>query len=120
MFRSDLVLKAHVEHPDCWILVEPLIWEDGNVSFVVPAGSETDLASIPAVFRALLKQNGKSRRPAVLHDHLYKTQPVSRAQADEIFRKALEADGVVSVGRFLYWAGVRVGGWWPWSRAKNS
>jgi hypothetical protein len=119
MFKSDLVLKAHIGHEDCWIVQEPLIWEDGNVTYVVPAQFETDLASVPAVFRWLLRVNGNSRRPAVLHDFLYRTQPVDRSQADAIFKRALEADGVVTAGRFLYWAGVRVGGWFPWMRSSK-
>src|SRR5690606_27796302 len=74
----------------------------------------TDLASIPRIFRWLLNQNGNSRRPAVLHDYLYRMQPISRAEADAIFRRALEAEGVILPGRWLYWSGVRMGGWIAW------
>lgn len=116
MFVTPLRLEA--TKPGYWTLLAPLIWDDGEKRYEVPEGFETDLASIPRAFRWLLQQNGGSRRAAVLHDFAYKTHFASRAEADALFRKALAEEGVNPVGRFLYWSGVRVGGWWPWSRAK--
>lgn len=108
MFTTPLRLEA--DRPGYWVLLSPLIW-DGEERYEVPAGFITDLASIPRVFRWLLEQNGGSRRAAVLHDYLYRTHVTSRAQADELFSKALKAEGVNPIGGFLYWAGVRLGGW---------
>jgi hypothetical protein len=108
MFLTPLRLEA--SEPGLWVLLSPLIW-DGEKRYEVPAGFVTDLASIPRAFRWLLQQNGGSRRAAVLHDYLYRNHLTTRAEADALFRKALKAEGVNPVGGFLYWAGVRIGGW---------
>src|SRR5690606_25480873 len=118
MFKGPLILEAVRDRPGWWRLVEDLVWDDGERSFTVPAGFLTDLASIPRAFRWLLHQNGRSRFPAVLHDYLYRTNAVSRAEADSIFYRALKSEGVSPVGRFLYWAGVRLGGWLPYRQRR--
>lgn len=112
MFTTPLDCRA--SKPGQWVLLRDLIWHSDSERYVVPAGFETDLASVPRLLRWLLDVNGSSRRPAVLHDYLYRMQPISRAQADAIFRRALEAEGTILPGRWLYWSGVRVGGWIAW------
>ena len=117
MFTTPLRLEATT--PGRWMLTSDLIWHSDTERYVVPAGFETDLASVPRLLRCVLNRNGASRRPAVLHDALYRTQVVSRARADEIFRQALEAEGVIAPGIALYWLGVRVGGWVAWRNHKS-
>lgn len=116
MFLTPLRLEA--SKPGLWVLLSPLIWDDGEARYEVPTGFITDLASIPRAFRWLLEQNGGSRRAAVLHDYLYRSQRTTRAEADALFRKALAREDVNAFGRFLYWAGVRAGGWIAWSANK--
>lgn len=116
MFTTPLRLEA--TRPGYWVLLADLIWHSDTERIVVPAGFVTDLASIPRPLRGILQQNGVSRRPAVLHDHLYTTQSRPRAEADEIFRRALAAEGMGGPGRFAYWAGVRLGGWLAWRGKK--
>lgn len=112
---TDLVLAATT--PGRWRLYQDLHWcGSPEECFVVPQGFETDLASIPRPFRGLLQQNGISRAPAVLHDHLYRTGLVSRAEADAIFRRALKEEGMGWFGCALYWTGVRLGGWTGYKR----
>lgn len=113
MFTTPLRLEAD-KRPDHWVLLADLIWHSDTERIVVPAGFVTDLASIPRPLRGILNQNGNSRRPAVLHDYLYQTQSLPRAAADEIFRRALAAEDIGAVGRFVYWSGVRIGGWLAW------
>lgn len=109
MFVTPLRLEA--ERPGYWVLLYPLVWQDEETRYEVPAGFVTDLASIPRAFRWLLQQNGGSRKASVLHDWAYRTHVLDRSAADALFRKALAAEGVGGIGRFLYWSGVRVGGW---------
>lgn len=121
MFTSPLILR--VGPPGEWILERTLEWE-GRQRIVVPAGFITDLASIPRALRGVLEQNGRSRKAAVLHDWLYSSQRIgtrriTRAQADAVFRQALEAEHVGWVARSLYWSGVRVGGWLPWGKRQE-
>lgn len=114
MFTTPLRLEATT--PGRWVVLSDLIWDSDSERYVVPRGFETDLASIPRILRWLLDQNGTSRRAAVLHDYLYREQPVSRAIADEIFRRALQAEEMIGPGRWMYWSGVRFGGWLAWRR----
>lgn len=110
MFTTPLDLRA--DKPGSWVLLSPLIWKS-HVSYIVPAGTTTDLASIPKIFRNILERNGRSRRPSVLHDFLYQTQLIPRSDADTLFLDALKAEGV-GASRYLYYNAVRLGGWIAW------
>jgi hypothetical protein len=86
-------------------------------------GTVTDLASIPRVFRNLpfLDPNGLSRRPAVLHDYLYRGGnryglQMTRKKADRVLRIALRDEGASRWVAWLFWAAVRVGGRRAWRR----
>lgn len=116
MFKSPLVLQA-LDAPGEWVLTRPLLWE-GKRKIEVPAGFVTDLASIPAPLRGLLNVNGKSRRAAVLHDWLYCSQLGTRAEADATLREALQAEGV-TIACWVYWLGVRIGGWRYYGHRKD-
>ncbi len=117
-FQSDLVLRAG--KGDRWTLVGNLIYSyrdgDGDATITVPAGTRTDLASIPRLLTPLLPVNDTHRAAAVLHDYLYRTHVVSRRLADKIFRQAMEELGVSAWKRWAMWAGVRLGGWVGWRK----
>lgn len=115
MFTTPLDLRA--DAPDRWVLLRALIWDDDLDRIEVHAGFVTDLASVPQLLRGLLDVNGRSRRAAVLHDFLYTEQKLPRAECDAIFRKALLAEGE-GISRWVYWAGVRVGGWVAWANKR--
>lgn len=99
-----------------WQLLTPLLYlaESKRIT-TVPAGFVTDFASIPRGLWNLLPKNGKHDRAAVLHDWLYAHNGVTRAQADALFREAMQADGVGRTSRTLMYLGVRAGGWRPWN-----
>lgn len=125
MFTSSLDIQAIVTEPDIWATTAPLAWDGkppkGYRSVgptTVPRGFTTDLASIPQALRSVLDRNGVSRRPAVLHDWLYALQPCRRSLADATLRAALIADGETPFRAWVYWAGVRAGGWRPWAAHK--
>jgi hypothetical protein len=85
----------------------------------VPAGFETDFASIPKFIWSVLPQHGRYDRAAVVHDFLYRTGGVQRGQADDVFREAMIVCKVVDrEQRIIYW-GVRLGGWLPWRNYRN-
>ena len=109
-FHSPLDLRA--KNPGEWQLLSPLVYTSkvGKV-WIVPKGFTTDLASIPRAARILIDRNGPSRPAATLHDYLYATGAVSRAEADSLFLEALEAASVGWVTRHLMHSAVRVAGW---------
>jgi hypothetical protein len=118
MFLTSLKLEALSNRPGWWVLLDDLIWKEGASYIIVPAGFMTDLASVPPPFRNVLNINGRSRSPAVLHDYAYRAGHRSRQGADDLFRRALEAEGMGFM-RHVYWAGVRLGGWLAWSKHRE-
>ncbi len=96
-------------------------------------GQSTDLASVPGFLWGILGPFGQHLRSALLHDHRCEVAngtvgapgddrdahgqpfpdrtPVQiRAEADDLFREALEEEGVGLVRRWIFWTGVAYGG----------
>lgn len=117
MFMTRLCLMDEAQ-PDYWTVAAPLIWLGDTVTITVPIGFRTDLASIPRVLRNLptLDPDGLSRRPAVLHDFLYATQPCTRDEADCLLRAALLSEGTTKFAAWMFYKGVHWGGGAPWRR----
>ena len=90
-----------------WELQEPVTYEGRYETFVVPAGFKTDFASIPRMFVWLIPRYGNYTRAAILHDYLCSSGTVSRADADGLFRRAMQELGVSAPRRWMMWAAVR-------------
>lgn len=84
--------------------------------FTVPEGFETDLASIPRFLQWLphLHPNGRCRRAAVLHDWLYYRSEHTRKTCDQLFREALQAEGLSRRTATVYYWAVRLFGGRAW------
>ena len=81
------------------------------LGYTVPAGFVTDLASIPLAMQGeRLAPDGPWWRAAVLHDWLYVTQAVTRAEADRLFLAALREDAIRVRARLPMFLMVRVFG----------
>ena len=106
-----------------WYLIEGFEYHVGcypsKEIIVVPAGFDTDFASIPRVFWPILPPTGLYGKSAVVHDYTYRHAPYSRKKCDEIFLEGLE---VLKVSRWkcflIYWA-VRLFGWYAWRRRRR-
>ena len=95
-------------------LEAPLVYDSGERIITVPAGFETDLASVPRLPIVYMLWGDRAHREAVLHDYLYRIDSVPdlpRADCDELFRQAM-------ISRGNHWwiyqpmyLGVRLGGW---------
>ena len=109
MFLTRLILSDH--KPNEWVVESELAYFHEGERITVPKGFITDLASIPKILRNILNVNGKSRKPAVLHDFLYCSKIFEREIADYIFYKALLSEGMNSFMARMYWAAVRSAGW---------
>jgi hypothetical protein len=110
-----------------WTLDRPLHWDDPDQEWTieVPAGFETDFASVPRGAWNIFPPTGRYAPAAVLHDYLYWTQRVgdvaiSRGYADGVLRRAAGELGVSRVARAILWAGVRAGGHWIWERYRKA
>ena len=105
----------------------PLSWKpagargDGGPAVDVPVGFVTDLASIPSPFWSYLPPFGKYMPAAIIHDHLYWEQPVSRETADRIFDDAMKSLNTREDHRRLIITAVQAAGGSAWkgnARAK--
>lgn len=110
MFTTALELRELDSRPDFWAVVIPLIWETPTKRIVVPQGFVTDLASIPKPLRNIFDPNGDSRKPAVLHDWIYRTHEFTKAQCDQLLYDALVVCGESKFVAWCYKAGVAIGG----------
>src|SRR3990167_6050374 len=111
-FISDLILRDNGDGRTFTLDAE-LVYEsdllDGAV--VVPAGTITDLASIP-----LLSHHRTWTRAAVIHDGMYLDNGVTRKQADDVLREAMGILRVPCWRRWLVYASVRLFGGTIWAR----
>jgi len=110
---SPLNLRTIDEKPGYFLVTEDVMWHHDDLPggvYLVPRGFETDLASIPVGLRNLFSRTGRSRKPAVFHDHMYSRRFETRKICDEYFRLALIERGVPAWKARIYWLGVRLGG----------
>ena len=78
-----------------------------NTIYIIPAGVDTDFASIPRAFRRILSRTGRHDKAAVLHDYLCEYKIVPRKKADRIFLEAMEVLGVGWLKRNIMYRAVR-------------
>ena len=134
-FLDDLV-GAPLPGRDLFVLGAPFRYRTGAGRLVtVPAGFETDFASVPRLLRAIIDPTKlESAWAAVVHDYLYQQGPdapyrleetgesargFSRSEADDIFHEALRLLGIDPFDAWTMWAGVRAGGWATWRRYRE-
>lgn len=111
LFKSKLVLEDDRGFP--MILFAPLVYQsDLAGTITVPAGFETDLASIPRGLWNVLPKVGPWDKAAVIHDWCYVTAPggMSKQRADAILNEAMIVCNVPTWQRWIIWSGVVVGG----------
>ena len=94
-FKTDLIVKRDVKKDNCWIVQEPLIWEDEKYEIRVLKGFDFDFASIPKFLHSLLPKDGQEYdRAASLHDALYASNWLPKDECDRLFYEAMLLDGV--------------------------
>lgn len=112
-----LDLRAH-PNGRTYYLREPVEYQNG-LHVIVPAGFETDFASVPRPFWSFISPTGDHGPAAVLHDWLYWEQEragVTREQADEIFLEVMAAHGVLLSKRRAMYRAVRIFGGSAWRK----
>lgn len=89
-------------------LAHPVTYTGKVQSFTVPAGQDTDLASVPVGLTWLIPRYGRWTKAAILHDYLWRSGVISKSDADGIFRRALRELGVPIHKRWVFWSAVRL------------
>lgn len=98
-----------------WRVRRPVTATVDEHTITVPVGFETDLASVPALVWWLYPPHGPWALDAVVHDYLYTTKQLTRAQSDYIYRTLLRRNPNVSFRTaWIHWVAIRAGGWWAW------
>jgi hypothetical protein len=99
---------------ETWIIHEPFIYttKAGDV-ISIPAGYETDFASIPEICGFIMQKDGPYSQPAVVHDFLYGGRIYPRKKCDEILYEAMGDTEVPTpiIDRRLIYDHVRLYGW---------
>jgi len=96
-----------------WILTQRFRWRNGR-TYEVPPLFVTDFASVPRPLWALFPRTGRHQWAAVVHDYLYWSREVSRAEADKVFLDGMRDAGVRIFVRWCMYAAVRLFGRWAW------
>lgn len=89
----------------CWMVLAPfkVRWIPDppftSISFDIPRGFKTDLASLPGIIRSVNPVNGHHLQPAVVHDYVYRTRDlgVTKSESDKMFY-----DGMIAMGTPKY------------------
>ncbi len=77
----------------------------------IPAGQETDFASVPRPLWWLFSPTGSYGKAAVVHDYLYRTPGLAtKHEADDVFNEAMQALGTGWFTRQTLFRGVRMFG----------
>lgn len=103
-------LKLRFVDGDTWEVLEDFPYEGERWTGVVPAGFQTDLASVPRGLWNLFPKAGPYAPAAVVHDYLYETKPVSKADADWTFWEYMERLGIPWLQRTTMYLAVRLFG----------
>lgn len=119
-FETDLdtrVLNDRVYQLNC-----PLIYRSDTLGLIaVPAGFQTDFASVPRLPIIYEMWGDRAHREAVIHDYLYRKDSipvVDRAIADSVFKEAMKSTGKPWRIWWWMWMGVRAGGWTAYHKLK--
>ena len=90
-----------------------------RLTLTVPAGFETDFASVPRLLWPLFPPTGPWLEASIVHDFCYSGQvPFSRFLADALFRELMKLYGVPLWRRVLMYYAVRLFGWLWWRKSR--
>jgi hypothetical protein len=102
-----------------WSVIYDLHFQDEVTQITVPAGFETDLASVPRLLWGLIPPYGRYIRAAIIHDYLYATGKIDRERADGIFLALMRQDKVEKWKQIIMYLAVRGFGWRNFHKRKG-
>lgn len=112
MFKNNLKVELINNEGRKWKVLEDFVYEDDKFGTItVPAGFETDFASVPRIPVVFELVGDKGHAAATIHDYLYTVGTIDRKDVDGILLRALRATNVGKVRSYLMYGGVRCFGW---------
>ena len=140
--QPDIRIRAFGcnDHSPCYKLMSTYEYVDyitfwTPVIIRIPAGFHYDGASVPKIVRSLLDEVDLKLTAPLVHDVLYRyggdlpsgwlsggeRRFYTRREADALFRRILDEEGVPKRREWAAWIGVRLGGRCSWdSRRKQA
>lgn len=113
-FLTELNVRLKNNDEKVWILTVPLVYNSDLMGKIeVPAGFETDLASIPRLPIIYALWGDRAHREAVIHDYLYRVDSspiVSFSMANKVFLEAMKIRNKSWFIRWPMFLGVKFGG----------
>ena len=110
----EVAIHTEDERGNVYTLLKPLLY----CGLEIPAGFESDGASVPRLFWSTVFPPGDSKalRPAIIHDYIYRTHPErwTRKMADETFYEMLVSAGISKWRAYKAYLGVRLFGQSAW------
>jgi len=110
-----------------WEVLSPLMYYSNTrrKRYIVPAGTQTDLASVPRLPLVFWLMGRRGDAAGILHDHLYGegmrlNQIESRGEADDVFYEALLDSGVNRGLAYMMFTAVRAAGWRFYKRGDSN
>lgn len=114
MFQLNVQMHQADERGNVYTLLTSFTW----CGLTIPAGFESDGASVPRFFWRIVFPPGDppAMLAAFVHDFIYRTHPkgYDRKEADRAFKILLLDNGVSAVQAHLAYWGVRLGGRAAW------
>jgi hypothetical protein len=110
-FLNDVCIKPYSGYH--YLTCNPISVQINDDTVTVPAGFETDLASIPRIaWPVISPMKSYLVQPAILHDWMYHVScGYSRYESDVIFYEAMRVEGVSGFKAGLIYYAVRWFGW---------
>jgi hypothetical protein len=127
--RLSVAIDPGARDGKLFVVLEPFTWSGDGMMLHLPAGFRYDGASVPRVGRLLIDRLQLGAMAPAFHDALYqgggvmaagwKMPParLSRAQADALFRRHMDEDGVPRVRAAWAFRAVRWFGGSSWRTA---
>jgi len=111
LFKSKLKVEL-ADKAQSFILTQALVYDDGAYQITVKEGFDFDGATIPSWLWSIIGSpiGELYSRGACLHDALYASQGLKRAACDDLFYKAIRADGTGFIRAKLMYRAVRLAG----------
>lgn len=99
------------------LVKEPIHYETPIGNFTVPEKFLSDGCSLPRIVWRVIGHPFDMRylREALLHDYLYRTQLVTRAQADRLLYDMTKGK-ICWLRRQAIYRGLQMGGWVAWNK----
>jgi hypothetical protein len=124
-FITDLEMKeiGEMNGRSVYVLLSALVYfSEMGKRYTVPAGFQSDLASVPRLPVLYGIWGDRAHREALLHDFLYRKDSdpvVSFGEANGLFLEAMGSRGVKTFIRFPMYAGVALGGIFSYHKLKT-